>query len=100
MAVNGDFIQGYGAGKSAGMSQKIAEAAAEWLDENVDPETGYVLDSSLTVANAAADAKAVGVILSDLKNITGQIGNAAYLEYEIVESGEDEEQPTETGDTP
>lgn len=69
MAVNGDFIQGYGAGKAANMSQQIAEATAEWLEENVDPETGYVLDSSLTVANAAADAKAVGDILIRLKTV-------------------------------
>ncbi len=64
MAVNGDFIQGYGAGKS-----KVAEATAEWLEENVDPETGYVLDSSLTVDNAAANAKAVGDILLPLKTV-------------------------------
>lgn len=38
--------------------------------------------------------------VSDLKNITDQIGNAAYLEYEIVESGEDENQPAETDGTP
>lgn len=69
MAVNGDFIQGYGAGKAAGMSQKISEATAEWLEENVDPETGYVLDSSLTVDNAAANAKAVGDILLPLKTV-------------------------------
>ena len=69
MAVNGDFIQGYGAGKAAGMSQKIADATAEWLEENVDPETGYVLDSSLTVDNAAANAQAVGDILLPLKTV-------------------------------
>ena len=69
MAVNGDFIQGYGAGKAAGMSQQIAETTAEWLEENVDPETGYVLDSSLTVDNAAANAKAVGDILLPLKTV-------------------------------
>lgn len=69
MAVNGDFIQGYGAGKAAGLPQKIAEATTEWLEENVDPETGYVLDSSLTVDNAAANAKAVGDILLPLKTV-------------------------------
>ena len=69
MAVNGDFIQGYGAGKAAVMSQQIAETTAEWLEENVDPETGYVLDSSLTVDNAAANAKAVGDILLPLKTV-------------------------------
>lgn len=46
---------------SAIKAAKSAPAAAEaWLEEHVNPETGYVLDNSLTVAGAAADAKAVG----------------------------------------
>lgn len=69
MAVNGDFIQGFGAGKAAGMTQKIAEATAEWLEENIDPDSGYAIDKSLTVENAAADAKAVGDILLPLKTV-------------------------------
>ena len=69
MAVNGDFIQGYGAGKAAGMSQNIADATANWLEENITQETGYVLDDSLTVTGAAADAKAVGDILLPLKTV-------------------------------
>lgn len=40
--------------------QQIATATGNWLGEHVDPETGYVLDTSLTVEGAAADAKAVG----------------------------------------
>lgn len=35
-----------------------------WLDTNIDPATGYVLDNSLTLSNAAAPADKVG----DLKN--------------------------------
>ena len=68
MAINGDFIQGYGAGK-----QKIADATANWLEENITQETGYVLDDSLTVTGAAADAKAVGDILLPL--ITVEVTN-------------------------
>lgn len=49
---------------SLAQSTKIGKAlpnvVADWLEDNVDPETGYVLDSTLTIANAAADAKAVG----------------------------------------
>ena len=36
----------------------------DWLSEHVDPETGYVLDDSLTLENAAAQAKAVGDALT------------------------------------
>ena len=36
------------------------ETVAAWLEENVDPDTGYVIDNSLSVSGAAADAKAVG----------------------------------------
>lgn len=75
MAVNGDFIQGFGAGKAAGMSQKIAEATAEWLEENVDPDSGYAIDKSLTVENAAADAKKTGDELSYLKSALNDITN-------------------------
>ena len=40
-----------------------AAAAAEvgdWLTAHIDPDTGYVIDKSLTVSDAAADAKIVG----------------------------------------
>lgn len=35
----------------------------DWLDENITQETGYVLDKSLTIENAAADAKAAGDLI-------------------------------------
>ena len=38
----------------------VAGEAASWLSEHVDPDTGYVIDDSLTIAGAAADAKATG----------------------------------------
>ena len=45
----------------------VAGEAANWLSEHVDPETGYVVDDSLTIAGAAADAKATGDEITDLK---------------------------------
>ena len=42
------------------------ETVAEWLSEHVDPETGYVIDDTLTIQGAAADAKAVGDKISGL----------------------------------
>ena len=38
-------------------------AATAWMQENISQETGYVIDTSLTVAGAAADAKITGDIL-------------------------------------
>jgi len=46
--------------------EKIADAVSTWLNQHVDPETGYVIDDSLTISGAAADAKAVGDILLKL----------------------------------
>ncbi len=57
-----------------------ADAAAaevgDWLAAHVDPDTGYVIDNSLTVSLAAADAKAAG----DRITVTENVGNAAYPE--------------------
>lgn len=38
----------------------VAGEAANWLSEHVDPSTGYVVDDTLTIQGAAADAKAAG----------------------------------------
>lgn len=43
---------------------QVETAVAGWLSENVDPETGYVLDRTLEQADAAAPADLVG----DLKS--------------------------------
>lgn len=52
-----------------------AAAAAEWLAANVDPDSGYVIDKSLTISDAAADAGVVGSILSDITERTKQLFN-------------------------
>ena len=36
------------------------ETVTEWLEAHVDPDTGYVIDDTLTIQGAAADAKATG----------------------------------------
>ena len=38
----------------------IVEETDAWLEENIAQETGYALDSSLTMSNAAAPADKVG----------------------------------------
>ena len=54
----------------------IAEAVTDWLEENVDPSTGYVIDDSLTIEDAAADAKKTGDEIADLKSAIQQIDGA------------------------
>lgn len=44
----------------------IVAATEAWLANNVDPSTGYVVDASLSIAGAAADAKATGEVKSAL----------------------------------
>ena len=58
----------------------VPAAVTAWLDANVDPVgSAVVVDSSLTISGAAADAKATGDEITDLKNaITNITGNTEY----------------------
>ncbi|MBR2716266.1 MAG: hypothetical protein IKP17_03845 [Oscillospiraceae bacterium] len=54
-----------------------------WLEENVDPETGYVIDGSLTVSGAAADALKTGAV-RDVTNTLlsgGNVGPAVSVTW-------------------
>jgi hypothetical protein len=61
------------------LNRKIKDYASnvdEWLEENVDPATGYVLDRSLQMENAASPADIVGDINDDvgeLRNTLNQV---------------------------
>ena len=48
----------------------VSTTVTTWLDENITEPTGVVIDSSLTVAGACADAKAVGDRLTVVENIS------------------------------
>lgn len=63
------------------IEEDVAEATEAWLEENVDPDTGYVLDRTLAMQNAAAPADMVG----DLKSA---VDNDVYHRYtESSQSG-------------
>ena len=69
-AVVGDQIDAVVADQiDAAVAPKVPGAVTDWLDANVSP-TGTVvaIDSSLTIQGAAADAKATGDKIDELKN--------------------------------
>ena len=49
-------------------SEEVIPAVEAWLADNITQETGYILDDSLTVSGAAADAKKTGDELNDIKD--------------------------------
>lgn len=56
--------------KLAGNVDQIATEATEaWLEDNVDPSTGYVLDRTLAMSNAAAPADLVGEQSAKIDNL-------------------------------
>lgn len=56
--VLGEYLQPY-----------VSPVVTTWLDENITEPTGVIIDSSLTVAGACADAKAVGDLIVSLENV-------------------------------
>lgn len=46
------------------IADPVGGIVAQWIADNLSQETGYVIDTSLTVQGAAADAKTVGTKLS------------------------------------
>ena len=62
---------------------QVAEAVTDWLDENITeiPATAPIVDASLTVQGAAADAKKTGDEISDLKS---EIANGVPNEVKIA----------------
>lgn len=56
------------------VSEGIPEEVSEWLTENVDPVGSAVMvDTSLTISGAAADAKATGDTFNNLKESLGMV---------------------------
>lgn len=53
--------------------EQVASAVSAWADENITVETGVVIDQSLSVQGAAADAKKTGDEISDLKSQITQL---------------------------
>ena len=67
----------------------IEQIVTDWLAENIHDGSAAVVDSSLTIAGAAADAKKTGDEISDLKENLSNLGlsvvdGAINITYEEV----------------
>ena len=56
----------------------IPPRVTEWLEANITEPTGVVIDTSLTVSGACADAKATGDAINDLKSDIEEISTETY----------------------
>lgn len=83
----------------AGQLPAVAASAAAqevsgWLAAHIDPDTGYVIDDTLTVSQAAADAKVTGDNIRELNlavnNIIPYINKGTFYLYKkdtVISSG-------------
>lgn len=67
------------------VATETAGQAAAWLETHVNPDTGYVIDNSLTIAGAAADAKAAGDAIGELKSALSEIVYGGYISNQFVQ---------------
>ena len=51
----------------------VQDVVETWLTAHVDPDTGYVIDKSLTIGDAAADAEVVGVRFDEISSTTANL---------------------------
>lgn len=66
----------------------ITSAVETWLAANVDPETGYVLDRTLSQSNAAAPADLVGDLRERIVDKTDFVKPTNWLNLEAIADGE------------
>lgn len=71
------------------VTTEAGAVTSAWIADNLLQETGYVLDKSLTVEDAAADAKAAGDRITALEEATGVIdfGPANFARGDLSSSG-------------
>lgn len=63
------------------IADPVAGLVGDWLDEHVDPATGYVIDDSLSVTEAAADAKTTGDRLKSENRYSGALFGEDWVDF-------------------
>ena len=53
--------------------EDVSDLVTNWMEENITENPTVIIDSSLTISGAAADAKKIGDKISDLKSAVSSI---------------------------
>lgn len=70
----------------AALPAAVAGEASIWLENHVDPATGYVIDDTLSISMAAADAKATGDRIADVQTEVDNINSVLNIRYPLTKS--------------
>jgi len=73
---NSKYYAGVAKDYADNIADPISGIVTGWLDDHVDPDTGYVIDDTLLIEDAAADAKATGEAIGDLKSAIAILDDA------------------------
>ena len=65
-----------------------------WLAAHIDPSQGYVIDKSLTIENAAADARATGLAVSGLRDFWKTLDITPVFEQGNINPATGAEEPS------
>ena len=76
------WVDGGGGGGGSVDPQDIAQAVADWCEENITEDPTVVIDKSLLVEGAAADAKATGVIRSTFNDLVNKEEVTIHADWE------------------
>lgn len=71
------------------IGDSVSGIVADWLDLHVDPDTGYVIDNTLTIPGAAADAYTTGLAVAEAANVAPTLAGGLeprYIEVVIQDS--------------
>lgn len=76
------------------VDSEIAEDVTSWLDENISGATTVVIDKSLTVEGAAADAKQTGTAIDNKVKVSNTQPTSKYNSVWVQSVGEEYDIPT------
>ena len=77
--LNPAWVEGGGGGGGSVDPQDIAQAVADWCDENITEDPTVVIDKSLQTSGAAADSLVAGGAIKQLQGMVSSIGENLNL---------------------